>query len=128
MTFDHTQYQRDRKLKLRKQGICLNCAKRKAFSDRLWCKICLFQKSMATKARKGTGVFTGFDYKALLKKQKGRCAICNRKMKRAELDHDHKRRKIREFLCTQCNLGLGLFREDIHVFHRVIKYLEKHNG
>lgn len=49
---------------------------------------------------------------ALLKKQKGKCAICGLKAERPVLDHHHKRKikgtgLIRGVVCNKCNVLLG---------------------
>jgi len=48
------------------------------------------------------------EYDALLKRQKGRCAICRRppKKRRLYVDHDHATKKIRGLLCASCNSSL----------------------
>lgn len=67
-------------------------------------------------------------YEGMVKKQKGRCAICFQKPKRGPLhvDHDHVKKTVRDLLCSPCNLFLGHFeihRERIPV---LIAYLEKY--
>jgi hypothetical protein len=58
------------------------------------------------------------------------CAICNKLLKKGDpnvhLDHNHTTGKIRDFLCTNCNRGLGHFHEDINKMKSAIKYLNKH--
>jgi len=58
--------------------------------------------------------------------QKGRCAICKRKiplLKGAHVDHCHKTRKVRGLLCTYCNNGLANFKDDTILLSRAIEYL-----
>jgi len=66
------------------------------------------------------------DYDRLFKKQKGRCAICRKKRARRRLyvDHDHRRRVVRRLLCCGCNVGLGLFKDDVRLLRRAVAYLE----
>lgn len=59
-----------------------------------------------------------------LKKQKGRCAICRKKiLKRPCLDH--KGKVLRGVLCLACNLGVGFFRDSRPTLRRAISYLRK---
>lgn len=40
------------------------------------------------------------------------------------LDHDHKTKEFRGWLCHKCNRGLGAFEDNIETMKRMIKYLE----
>jgi hypothetical protein len=61
--------------------------------------------------------------------QDGKCAICGlklnfgRKDTAANLDHDHKTKKIRGYLCYSCNHGLGNFKDDINLLEKAKEYL-----
>lgn len=66
-------------------------------------------------------------YDALLLKQNKRCSICLRHPCRLVLDHCHKRGKsFRGFLCTQCNVGLGMLQDSPDVLRAAIAYIKKH--
>lgn len=41
------------------------------------------------------------------------------------VDHDHKTDYFRGFLCHNCNRGIGVFKDDIEILNRAIKYLNK---
>ena len=41
-------------------------------------------------------------------------------------DHSHKTNKVRDLLCSQCNLGLGHAKDSIDLLNKAIKYLEHH--
>lgn len=60
--------------------------------------------------------------------QNNNCAICERSLlgKKANVDHDHSTGKIREILCTRCNLGIGYFEESSDIFFKCIEYLKRH--
>lgn len=66
----------------------------------------------------------------LIVKQDGRCAVCKKELMRstAKLDHNHKSGKVRGFLCSQCNVGIGMFKEKIAVISQVKYYLESNDG
>jgi predicted nucleic acid-binding Zn ribbon protein len=77
-------------------------------------------------------------YNEMLEKQGGLCAICgqpesakngwNSKTRFLAVDHCHDTGKIRGLLCTQCNQGLGNFRDDTARMKAAIHYLESHDG
>jgi len=68
------------------------------------------------------------DYNNLLKKQNYGCAICGSQMKsklgNLHVDHDHKTGIVRGLLCIQCNITLGMLREDSNRIKKVLQYLE----
>ena len=45
-------------------------------------------------------------------------------IKKLVLDHDHKTDKIRGILCRNCNLALGLMKDNINSIKRMIDYLK----
>jgi hypothetical protein len=72
----------------------------------------------------------------ILKKQNGKCAICNNEtefqLKKgkhtntgefAVIDHCHSSKKIRGVLCGHCNTGLGAFKDNPFYLESAIKYL-----
>lgn len=70
------------------------------------------------------------DYDEMLKAQDGKCAICGCKSEDngrygvLYVDHNHNNGKIRGLLCESCNLGLGIFKDDIGILNNAIKYLK----
>jgi hypothetical protein len=72
-------------------------------------------------------------YEALLLKQGGKCAICGSEKPssrggkvRFAVDHHHETGVVRGLLCSSCNLGIGLFRENVQVLLAAIQYLNRH--
>ena len=67
-------------------------------------------------------------YNSLFEEQKGLCAICFEEPKKQNLgvDHDHVSGKIRGLLCSTCNSGIGLFKEDTLLLKKAIEYISKH--
>ena len=60
----------------------------------------------------------------LLDYQDHKCAIClNVLDKSAHVDHDHSNGRVRGWLCSPCNQGIGLLRDDVGVAKRVVDYL-----
>lgn len=62
--------------------------------------------------------------------QANKCAICGElpvgKKKRLSVDHCHSSGVIRGLLCNSCNLGLGLFKDNIQCLRQAVNYLEEH--
>ncbi len=71
------------------------------------------------------------EYDRLVRKQKGKCAICGGKptgkRKSLDVDHCHSRNVFRGLLCSPCNIGLGHFKDDPKLFIRALEYLNKFN-
>jgi hypothetical protein len=80
-------------------------------------------------------------YRTLLEKQGGLCAVClqpetinsrsrwvkNTTKKRAlAVDHDHKTGKVRGLLCSGCNTALGKLGDDEHRIRALLAYLQNH--
>ena len=71
-------------------------------------------------------------YKKLLESQDGKCSICGsfpkRNGPRFAIDHDHATGKIRGVLCSRCNRGIGLFKENPQWLRRAAEYIENHES
>lgn len=62
----------------------------------------------------------------MLRRQRGRCAICRRKPKRRlQVDHCHTSGKVRGLLCSYCNRSLGAFERNENWLTSALKYLAK---
>lgn len=68
------------------------------------------------------------DYEAMLHKQGGKCALCERTenlpFKTFTVDHCHQTNKIRGLLCHKCNTALGQFKDSVAVLLKAANYLE----
>lgn len=64
------------------------------------------------------------DAEAMMEKQASRCNICGDNA-RLVVDHCHATNKVRGFLCSPCNTGLGFFRDLPLRLRRAAQYLEK---
>lgn len=65
------------------------------------------------------------EYDRMLRNQNQQCAICERLMSEPHVDHDHETEKIRDLLCHNCNITIGLLYEDVLIAKKVVTYLEK---
>ena len=67
-------------------------------------------------------------WNALFDSQEKCCAICRTENPGARgwnTDHNHTTGKVRGILCSGCNIGLGLFKDDIKSLLRTVEYLRK---
>lgn len=64
----------------------------------------------------------------LLAKQGNKCKICKIELikKHTHLDHCHETGKIRGFLCSQCNHGIGRFNDSLELLDKAVDYLKKY--
>ena len=62
-------------------------------------------------------------YNAIISRQGGACAICE-KEKELNVDHIHGTRNVRGLLCRGCNCGLGNFGDSVELMQRAIVYLK----
>ena len=116
---------------------CTHCAIEKPVEDfskskrrrdglQIKCRTCVRDRDL--KRRFGSSLQ---EYKSLLSKQEGKCAICgklNESIKSLHLDHCHKSGNIRGLLCANCNIGLGNFFDNRAFLFQAIEYLEKEYG
>lgn len=62
-------------------------------------------------------------YNALLEIQGNCCAICKDGDKRLVVDHCHVSGKVRGLLCHQCNVALGMFKDNKTTIKTALEYL-----
>lgn len=93
------------------------------FNYCLACRSALKTPQPATHPSDG---LTADQYQALLAAQQYACGICEEPIGHRALviDHDHHTGRVRGLLCTNCNLGLGNFKDQPLRLVRAIKYLE----
>jgi len=69
-------------------------------------------------------------YHAIVERQGERCAVCRKVIapmgRDTHIDHDHTTGKVRGLLCSECNLGLGKFKDRPDVLRAAATYLERH--
>jgi Autographiviridae endonuclease VII len=100
------------------------------------------ERRMRAKLRKFG--LTQQEYDARLSEQGGVCAICRQpetrlnnatgsyggeqKTKSLALDHDRRTNTARGILCQDCNLAVGLLKEDPSIAESLATYLRRWNG
>lgn len=68
------------------------------------------------------------EYVSMMDKQKGCCGICETSLDFINVDHCHTSGNVRELLCSNCNHGLGHFKDDTEIMRKAIDYIKRHQG
>ena len=73
------------------------------------------------------------DKQRMLELQGGKCANsgCNKVLltdRDKHVDHNHETGKVRAVLCNNCNVALGLLKDDDLKLTGLLRYLEKHSA
>ena len=67
------------------------------------------------------------DYNRIYDEQKGCCVLCGKHQSELKLtlciDHDHETGRIRGLLCSNCNMALGLLKDDVEIMQKAIEYI-----
>ena len=71
------------------------------------------------------------EYDAMLERQGSKCACCGTEEPRGKhnvfcVDHDHVTGKVRELLCKDCNIVLGIINDSPEHLMRLIQYIARH--
>lgn len=88
--------------------------------------------------RYGTGKrygITNQQYEEMFKNQEGLCKICKKpetclsgvtkEVQRLSIDHSHETGQIRGLLCSNCNRGLGMYKDSPDLLRKAALYLEE---
>jgi hypothetical protein len=105
-------------------GVCANCGLVKLYwaSDkgRFRCSVAAAEHRGARVRSHGLNAVESLR----LKKEVGSCEICGlTDISLLRIDHDHADGSLRGILCNNCNVGLGLFKDDLKLLRNAIKYL-----
>ena len=72
------------------------------------------------------------EYIELFLSQNKKCRICDTPLeltnRKAQLDHCHVTGKVRGFLCSSCNRGLGCFKDDTKLLEKAMLYIKEFDG
>ncbi len=104
-------------------SICRSCIKKKQ-KDYIQRNPHVYKKQREKQIERNYGI-SKKDKDNLFEEQNGRCAICGEFSSVLCVDHNHNTGVVRGLLCSQCNFGLGNFKDNIGVLEKAIKYLKK---
>lgn len=113
-------------------AICHECRK-KRFGNRADHPPQPRNERLQSYVKKKYGI-SALQYRRLCERQKYKCAICRTQLPKIDLytdgpkrelhvDHCHTTGKVRGLLCTLCNTGLGMFKDDTERLQSAIAYL-----
>ena len=119
-------YQKERRKTFKEKGICPNCLKNPSAVGKTCCQQCLDDKKLALKF--GTAGPYRQLYVELFERQQGLCGICSKAMSRPVLDHCHQTMVVRGLLCSNCNVGLGQFKDNTEILASAMRYIQNNAG
>lgn len=118
-----------------------------------WCRECwkiqeaIRREKLGPKGRKNRKLKNLYginieQYQDMLKEQNNLCAVCNNKesmvnnksnkVQKLCVDHNHTTGKVRGLLCTACNKGLGMLKDNPDIvlsgYNYLMKYEEEIDG
>ena len=103
-------------------------------SRRSDCKTCTDKINKPARRERHLQKFYGLsvkDYEDMVLSQNNLCAICGSSEPHVgaslAVDHNHTTGKVRELLCSHCNLLLGHAKDSVDILKVAIQYLIKHN-
>ena len=65
----------------------------------------------------------GLSAKEVDKAKRGSCGICRKRKTTMHTDHCHATGRVRGFLCSKCNNGLGFFDDNPGLLRKALEYL-----
>jgi hypothetical protein len=63
------------------------------------------------------------EFSGMILEQNSCCKICKENMDNPQVDHCHTTGKVRGLLCRDCNISLGLLKENTQTLHNMIEYI-----
>ena len=109
-------------------NLCKDCARNRNLSE--FAKENKKEYNRNRSRRTGSG-FTQEEFENKLKEQDYKCAICGTDTPSSvnwHADHCHDTKQKRGILCSKCNMGLGLFKDNIKSLEGAIMYLNHYNS
>ena len=85
-----------------------------------YCRPCFNYQTLAGKHRKRYGLTP----EQMTEMKKTGCELCGSTLQ-LHIDHNHITNEIRGVLCTNCNRGLGHFKDSPELLKKAAEYLEK---
>tara|TARA_R110000868_G_scaffold25579_1_gene99680 strand:- start:32 stop:442 length:411 start_codon:yes stop_codon:yes gene_type:complete len=119
-----------------------NNSKLGKFGVHHYCKVChseyrkqkyIYNKSKSKYAQiKFKYNITELELNKMFIAQDKKCMICKKQYSSASrqgglyIDHCHRTGKVRALLCSNCNTGLGMFKDNINILESSIAYLKQY--
>lgn len=124
-TDGHTSYCKECQLKKSRQWYADNTERARASGRARWSGRSERGRNYLLQKKYG---ITLDDYRAMLDRQGGVCAICGgldrtQDGRAMPVDHCHRTGKVRGILCSHCNRAVGLLGDDPEVITRAASYL-----
>lgn len=111
------------KVKLRRDK-SENKKKKQEYDRKRWFSYAEYRMHVRDTTLRKTYGITLENYNYLLKLGEGKCNICGIKSNTSlHADHCHSTGMVRGLLCSECNLGLGKFKDNEVIMTKAIKYL-----
>lgn len=125
-TLSRTEFYKDA---ARKEGITAYCKSCKTRVNQNWRDENpeKYKKSQLRQRRKREYGLSDEDMEIKLESQNYKCVICSEKIDwNCHVDHDHVSGNVRGLLCPSCNLGLGMFKDNLDSLNNAILYLRNY--
>jgi len=122
-TKDITSFVAKKDTKCGRGSICKKC---NSYRSRQWCE------DNKDKRNANRYNLTTDEYYSIYKKQESKCGICGVFVKlggkghgAGYVDHCHNTGKVRGILCHNCNIAIGLLKDNITTLYSAIKYIKE---
>ena len=118
---------KDKRLKSGYKSHCVSCGKKYAqdWKDNNKERIAIYNSHYKREYKYG---LTKEQYFKLLESQDNSCAICNTPQSELKqslvVDHNHTTGEVRGLLCTYCNVGIGMLKENEDNLIAAVQYLK----
>jgi hypothetical protein len=112
---------------IKKYGVYTECRRQPCYKAPIANGYCPAHESRRNKYFTVYGI-TYEEFDTLFDLQNGVCFLCEAPLVRDDrlthLDHDHDTDRARGILCMKCNVGIGMFQDDVDLIKEVVRYLE----
>lgn len=115
---------------------CSSAVRREQYKDRYYPGKYADVSKHSYKSAKGWIYLTNDQRATMFESSSKRCEICfealnspfsGERSTRGQLDHCHETGRFRGWLCTQCNVGIGSFKDNVRLLQRAIEYLKSNS-
>lgn len=109
----------------------LNTTKKGLNNYDTYCKKCTYKKTVAQRSKKFDNLgLTAEELEQRFKEFGSKCEICEAivdttSKKSIAIDHNHVTGKFRGFLCSRCNVALGMMKDNVDILAKAITYLNE---